>query len=299
MRKSSLLLKEFSKLRIYLELAKWRVVSLMLVTVWVGMVLASATPLSIRLSLLTLVGIGLIAGGAGTLNHLLDQRLDRLMSRTQRRPLPQAKISSLHTFIFALITSLSGLMLICFFINPLTGLLSFISLIGYAFIYTLFLKHRTPQNIVIGGLAGATPPLLGWTAVTGHIAPEALILTLIIFTWTPAHFWSLAIARHQDYRNSNLPMLPVTHGIAFTKQHILLYTLLLSAISLLPFSIGMSGICYLIAALLLNSGFIVAAINLLKQTSPAAAMRTFHYSNFYLLILFTCLLMDHALMRNM
>ncbi len=286
------------KTQIYLELGKWRVTSLMLVTVWVGMVLASSIPLSLRLSLFTLLGIGLVAISAGALNHLLEHRLDRLMARTERRPLPQGKISTTHTLVFSLSASLLGLVIIRLSSNLLTCFLSFISLIAYAFIYTLYLKKHTTQNIVIGGLAGATPPLLGWTAVTGSIDPGGLILVLIIFIWTPPHFWSLAIARHTDYTKSNLPMLPVTHGIAFTKQQIFLYTLLLSGISLLPFSIGMSGYFYLIAALLLNTGFIVAAANLLKQTKTATAIKIFHYSNFYLLMLFACLFMDHSLMRT-
>jgi protoheme IX farnesyltransferase len=286
------------KIPIYLELSKWRVTSLMLITVWVGMALASSSPVSLRLSLFTLVGIGLVASAAGALNHLLEYRLDSLMARTERRPLPQGKISTIHALVFALTTSLIGLALLSLFSNLLTCFLSFISLIAYAFIYTLYLKRHTTQNIVIGGLAGATPPLLGWTAVTGNIDPGGLILVLIIFIWTPPHFWSLAIARHTDYTKSNLPMLPVTHGIAFTKQQILLYTLLLSGISLLPFCIGMSGFFYLIAALLLNTGFIVAATDLLKQTKATTAIKTFHYSNFYLLMLFSSLLMDHSLMRN-
>jgi heme o synthase len=285
-------------LLIYLELGKWRVTSLMLVTVWVGMTLASSTPLSLRLSLFTLLGIGLVAISAGAMNHLLEHRLDKLMARTERRPLPQGKISTTHVLLFSLSASLLGLTIIRLSSNLLACFLSFLSLIAYAFIYTLYLKRHTAQNIVIGGLAGATPPLLGWTAVTGNIDPGGLILVLIIFIWTPPHFWSLAIARHSDYIKSNLPMLPVTHGIAFTKQQIFLYTLLLSGISLLPFSIGMSGFFYLIAALLLNTGFIVAAADLLKQTKAATAMKTFHYSNFYLLMLFACLFMDHSLTRN-
>jgi heme o synthase len=286
------------KTQIYLELGKWRVTSLMLVTVWVGMALASSAPLSLRFSLFTLFGVGLVALSAGALNHLLEHRLDKLMARTQRRPLPLGKISAKQVLLFSSITSFLGLIVLCLSTNFLTCFLSFISLIAYAFIYTLYLKKHTSQNIVIGGLAGATPPLLGWTAVTGNIDPGGLILVLIIFIWTPPHFWSLAIARHTDYVKSNLPMLPVTHGIAFTKQQIFLYTLLLSGISLLPFCIGMSGFFYLIAALLLNTGFIVAAADLLKQTKAATAIKTFHYSNFYLLMLFACLFMDHSLMRN-
>lgn len=294
----NLIVRFTRRTKIYLELGKWRVTSLMLITVWVGMVLASSTPLSLQLSLCTLLGIGLVTSSAGALNHLLEHRLDRLMARTERRPLPQKKISTTHALIFSLSTSLIGLTLLGFTSNFLTCFLSFISLIAYAFIYTLYLKRHTPQNIVIGGLAGATPPLLGWTAVTGNIDPGGLILVLIIFIWTPPHFWSLAIARHHDYVRSNLPMLPVTHGIAFTKQQILLYTLLLSGVSLLPFCLGMSGFFYLAAALLLNTGFVVAVADLLKQTKTSTAIKTFHYSNFYLLMLFACLFMDHSLMRN-
>ncbi len=287
-----------NKTLIYLELGKWRVTCLMLITVWVGMSLATTEPVSLSLNLLTLVGIGLVAIAAGALNHLLEFRLDSLMNRTERRPLPQRKISTKHVLLFSLTSSLLGLVLIRYSSNALTCFLSFLSLIVYAFIYTLYLKKHTVQNIVIGGLAGATPPLLGWTAVTGNIDPGGLTLVLIIFIWTPPHFWSLAIARHADYVKTNLPMLPITHGITFTKQQIFLYTLLLSAISLLPFSIGMSGYFYLVAALLLNTGFIVATANLLKQTKPSTAIKTFHYSNFYLLMLFACLFMDHSLMRN-
>ncbi|TLY47132.1 MAG: protoheme IX farnesyltransferase [Gammaproteobacteria bacterium] len=286
------------KTLIYLELGKWRVTCLMLITVWVGMSLATTKPVSWLLNLFTLIGIGLVAVSAGALNHLLEYRLDSLMHRTERRPLPRGKISAKHVSLFSLTASLSGLILIRYSSNSLTCFLSFLSLFVYAFLYTLYLKKHTVQNIVIGGLAGATPPLLGWTAVTGTIEPGGLILVLIIFIWTPPHFWSLAVARHTDYLKTNLPMLPVTHGITFTKQQIFLYTLLLSGISLLPFSIGMSGYFYLIAAVLLNSGFIVATANLLKQTKPSTAIKTFHYSNFYLLMLFACLFMDHSLMRN-
>jgi protoheme IX farnesyltransferase len=287
------------QMQIYLELSKWRVICLMLITVWIGMTLASPTPVAWQLGFLTLLGISLMASAAGALNHLLERHLDRQMARTERRPLPQGRISSLHVLLFSITAGLMGLSLLSLFTNPLTGFLSLMSLIGYAFFYTLYLKWHTPQNIVIGGLAGAMPPLLGWTAVTGHIDPGGLILVLIIFIWTPPHFWSLAIARHAEYIKSNLPMLTVTHGIAFTKQQILLYTLLLSGISLLPFSIGISGLFYLLSALLLNTGFIMSAAHLLKQTKSTTAIKTFHYSNFYLLMLFACLLMDHSLMRTL
>ena len=285
-------------IRIYLELSKWRVTSLMLVTAWIGMELASSTPTPLKTIFFKLLGISLIASSAASINHLLDNQLDCLMARTERRPLPRGKISQTHVFFFAMVVGLCGTLLLNHFTNPLTTLLSLLSLFGYALIYTYFLKRMTTQNIVIGGLAGASPPLLGWTAITNHIDPGGLLLVLIIFTWTPPHFWSLAIARHDDYVKSRLPILPVTHGIPFAKQQILLYITLLSATTLLPFCIKMSGLFYLTGALLLNSGFIVAAIGLLKQTKNAAAIKTFHYSNFYLLMLFVCLLMDHSLMRS-
>jgi heme o synthase len=284
--------------KIYLELSKWRVTSLMLITSWVGMELASALPLTFKTTFFTLLGIGLIASAAASLNHLLDMRLDRLMTRTKQRPLPQGKISQTHVFFFAVIIGLLGTSLLQHFTNSLTTWLSLCSLFGYAIVYTLFLKRMTSQNIVIGGLAGASPPLLGWTAITNHIEPGGLVLALIIFTWTPPHFWSLAIARYHDYVKSTLPILPVSHGIPFAKQHILLYIMLLSAITLLPFSIGMSGLFYLLTALLLNIRFIVAAIYLLKQTKHTAAIKIFHYSNFYLLTLFISLLIDHSLGRS-
>ncbi len=282
-------------LRIYLELSKWRVTSLMLITVWIGMELATSSSIPPKKLLFTLLGIGLIASSAASINHLLDNQLDCLMARTQRRPLPQGKISPTHVFFFSMIVGLLGTLILAYFTNQLTTLLSLSSLFGYAIIYTCFLKRMTTQNIVIGGLAGASPPLLGWTAITNHIDPGGLLLVLIIFTWTPPHFWSLAIARHDDYVKSQLPILPITHGIPFTKRQILFYTTLLSTASLLPFCIKMSGLFYLAGALLLNSGFLVAAIRLLKQTKNATAIKIFHYSNFYLLMLFACLLMDHFL----
>lgn len=283
---------------IYLELSKYRVTSLMLVTAWIGMELAATTPIAFSKIFFSLLGIGCIACAAGGINHLLDFRLDCLMARTARRPLPRRQVSPLHVLLFTIMIASLGTLTLACFANSLTIRLSLLSLIAYAIIYTLFLKRMTTQNIVIGGLAGASPPLLGWTAITNHLDPGGLLLVLIIFTWTPAHFWSLAIARYEDYKKSQLPILPVTHGIPFTKQQILLYILLLSGVTLLPFSIGMSGLFYLIAALLLNTGFLMAAIRLIKQTKNAVAMKVFHYSNFYLLVLFVCLLIDHVLISN-
>jgi heme o synthase len=281
--------------QIYAELSKWRVTSLMLFTAWVGMELASPTAIPSKIIFFTLLGIALIASAAASLNHLLDAQRDRLMARTHRRPLPLGKISNRHVVVFAIILGIGGTVLLSHFANPLTTWLSLASLFGYAIVYTLFLKQITVQNIVIGGLAGASPPLLGWTAATGHIESGGLLLMLIIFIWTPPHFWSLAIARHKDYVKSKLPILSVTHGIAFTKHQILLYIVLLSAVTLLPFSMGVSGIFYLGTALFLNAGFMARAICLLKQAKKTTAIKTFHYSNFYLLTLFICLFIDHAL----
>lgn len=262
------------------------------------MELGAVKPMPWKNNLFTLLGIALIASAAASLNHLLDRQRDALMRRTQSRPLPQNKISTQHVRSLAIITIFLGSLLLYFFSNSLTLLLSLLSLFGYSIFYTLYLKRVTVQNIVIGGLAGASPPLLGWTAVTGQIQPGSLLLTLILFTWTPPHFWALALARYQDYVKSEWPILPVRYGIPLTKQHILLYVLLLSTVTLLPFSIGMSGFFYLIIALILNSGFILKATQLIKQKNHQLAIKVFHYSNFYLLMLFVGLLIDHSLTRS-
>jgi protoheme IX farnesyltransferase len=281
------------KLRDYLELTKPKVVLLMLITALVGMYMA--TPYAVPLKILCCgsLGIALAAGSAAVLNHLADQRADILMHRTKKRPLPTKKLSSKQALMFSALLGISSLVILTVFVNPLTALLSFLSLIGYAGVYTLILKRMTPQNIVIGGLAGATPPLLGWTAVTGEISSHALLLVLIIFTWTPPHFWSLAIHRVKDYRNANIPMLPVTHGVSFTKTCILLYTLLLFGVTLLPFIVGMSHLFYVICAGILGLIFIGFALKLKFGNDPAQAINTFHYSNIYLCALFTILLIDH------
>ena len=281
------------KWRAYLELCKPRVVALMLLTVIVGMYLATPGWVALVTLMWTTLGIGLVAGSAATVNHILDHRIDALMRRTQGRPLPTGQISQPAACGFAIVLGVIGLLILLYFVNTLTASLTLLSLIGYAGIYTLYLKRATPQNIVIGGLAGAAPPLLGWTAVTNHIDPHSLLLVLIIFVWTPPHFWALAIHRYQDYAKADIPMLPVTHGIPYTKRSIFLYTVLLMAVSLLPFATHMSGGFYVISAVLLGAGFIYWAWILMVTKRENAAIRTFQYSIFYLMTLFIVLLLDH------
>jgi heme o synthase len=284
-----------NKILVYLELCKPRVVLLMLLTVAVGMQLAAPGLIPLQIFIFGIVGIALCAGSAATINHLLDFRIDVLMARTQRRPLPTGKIAAKHAWCFAIILCVIGTLVLITLVNVLTTVLTLLTLIGYAGFYTLYLKRATPQNIVIGGLAGAAPPLLGWTAVTGHLDPYALLLVLIIFVWTPPHFWALAIARYEEYALAKIPMLPVTHGIRFTKLSILLYTILLIIVSVLPFVAEMSGYFYLVATLILDAIFLWYAINLWRRDDKKIAMQTFRYSIIYLLLLFVVLLIDHFL----
>lgn len=281
--------------RDYIELCKPRVVLLMLLTVVVGMYLATPGWVSITLLSASLLGIGLCAGSAAAINHLVDKRIDSIMARTKKRPVAQGRISVPQALWFAMILSVSGLIVLSYFVNVLTASLTFITLIGYAGVYTGYLKRATPQNIVIGGLAGAAPPLLGWTAVANQLDPQALLLVLIIFTWTPPHFWALAIYRFDDYKHAEIPMLPVTHGIHYTKLNILLYTILLLVVSVLPFAVGMSGWLYLVGALLLGSRFLYWAMVLYRTEESIVAMRTFRFSIVYLMLLFVFLLIDHYL----
>lgn len=281
--------------RDYLELCKPRVVLLMLLTVLVGMFLATPGFVSMDILVIGLLGIGMCAGSAAAINHLVDKRIDSIMARTQKRPVAQGKIAVKHAMIFAGLMGVSGLVMLVLWVNVLTAGLTFISLIGYACIYTGYLKRATAQNIVIGGLAGAAPPLLGWTAVTNHFDPQALLLVLIIFIWTPPHFWALAIYRFEDYRNAEIPMLPVIYGIPYTKLSILLYTILLVIVSILPFLVGMSGWFYLTGALILGARFMYWAIVLYRRDEPVIAMRTFRYSIVYLMLLFVVILFDHYL----
>ncbi len=277
----------------YLELCKPRVVILMLLTAIVGMQLAVPGLIPWTVLCFGTLGIALAAGSAAVINHLADWQIDQQMSRTQNRPIPTGKVKPLSALLFAVVLGVSGIAMLYFLVNPLTALFTFLSQLGYAGVYTFFLKHNTSQNIVIGGLAGATPPLLGWTAVTGHFDLHSLILVLIIFLWTPPHFWALAINRYHDYIKSQVPMLPVTHGIAYTKRQILLYSLLLIAATFLPYACGMSGIIYLIFSMLLNVMFLVRVMQLMWSDDTAVGMRVFRFSIIYLMLLFVVLLVDH------
>ena len=279
--------------RDFYELGKPRVVLLIVFTAVVGMFLAvPGMPPPDKL-LFGTIGIGLAASAAAAINHLLDQRADAIMFRTRHRPLPTGHVTEQQVLIFALMLAMLSMIILAVLVNPLTAVLTFCSIIGYALIYTLFLKRASPQNIVIGGAAGAAPPVLGWAAVTGHVHPGALLLFLIIFVWTPPHFWALAIHRREDYAKAGIPMLPVTHGVAFTKLQIVLYTALLLAVSLLPFVIGMSGVLYFAAALVLGGTFMYYAVTLHRSEDPELPMRTFRYSIWYLAGLFAFLLLDH------
>ncbi|MDI2593004.1 heme o synthase [Pseudomonas sp. N3-W] len=285
--------------RDYLELTKPKVVVLMLITSLVGMFLATRAGVPWTVLVFGNLGIGLCAGGAAAVNHVVDRRIDAVMARTHKRPLAEGRVSPAAALTFALVLAMLGQALLLTFTNPLTAWLTLASLLGYAVVYTGFLKRATPQNIVIGGLAGAAPPLLGWTAATGHIGAEPLLLVLIIFAWTPPHFWALAIHRKEEYAKADIPMLPVTHGEHYTKIHILLYTFVLLAVSLMPYVIHMSGLLYLICALGLGARFLQWAVVLYRGTRPHAAINTFKYSIYYLFLLFIALLVDHYLLLNL
>lgn len=277
----------------YLELTKPRVVALIVFTAVIGMFLA--TPAIPPWSALVLgsLGIWLAAASAAAINHLLDRDKDAVMARTAARPLVTGELTPRQVLIFALVLGATSMFLLAAFVNVLTAVLTFASLIGYAVIYTVYLKRATPQNIVIGGAAGAAPPVLGWAAVTGEVHPYALLLFLIIFIWTPPHFWALAIFRRDDYSRAQVPMLPVTHGVEYTRWHVLYYTVLLLVVSLLPFVTGMTGLVYAAGALVLGLGFLWYAIRLLNPPSERFAMDVFNYSIVYLMALFAFLLVDH------
>ncbi|KFX70823.1 protoheme IX farnesyltransferase [Pseudomonas taeanensis MS-3] len=285
--------------RDYLELTKPRVVVLMLITSLVGMFLATRAGVPWQVLIFGNLGIGLCAGAAAAVNHVVDRRIDSIMARTHKRPLAEGRVSPTAALSFALVLAVSGLVLLLSFTNELAAWLTLASLLGYAVIYTGFLKRATPQNIVIGGLAGAAPPLLGWVAVTGQITAEPLLLVLIIFAWTPPHFWALAIHRKAEYAKADIPMLPVTHGEHYTKVHILLYTAMMIAVSLLPFVIHMSGLLYLLCAIGLGARFMHWAWVLYRDSKPHAAINTFKYSIWYLFLLFIALLVDHYLLLNL
>jgi len=282
--------------RDYLEISKPRVVLLMLLCALVGMFLATPDMVPLDTILFGLTGIALVASSAAALNHLVDATIDAKMARTHDRPIARGVVDSTHAQIFIAATGITGMLILTLLVNPLTAWLNLASWVGYGILYTMYLKRATPQNIVIGGLFGAAPPLFGWTAVTNSIDGGGLLLVLIIFAWTPPHFWALAIDRKDEYAKADVPMLPVTHGEAYTKMHILLYTIIMIIITVLPFLIGMSNILYLIGALGLGAGFLYWCIAMIKGTDPKAPIKTFRYSILYLLLLFICLLVDHYLM---
>jgi protoheme IX farnesyltransferase len=277
----------------YYVLTKPGVVRLLVFTAIVGMLLATPGAVPWDVLVFGALGIGLAAASGAVVNHVLDEHIDAQMSRTRDRPMPTGRVSQREALAFAFLLGALGLTLLATLINPLTAGLTFASLIGYAVIYTVYLKRATPQNIVIGGAAGAAPPLLGWAAVNNEVSTEALLLFLIIFTWTPPHFWALAVARKADYERAGVPMLPVTHGIEHTKSFVLFYTVLLLVVTVLPYAIGMSGILYLLGAVLLGGGFLYYAVKLKYYSDERTAMQTFAYSISYLMALFSFLLIDH------
>jgi protoheme IX farnesyltransferase len=281
--------------RRYLELTKPKVVALITFTALVGTMLASPGMPPLDALVFGTSGIALAAACAATINHLLDRRIDAQMARTRARPLPSGQLSERAAIVFAAVLGLVAMSLLAFLVNLLTAALTFLSLIGYAVIYTVWLKRATSQNIVIGGAAGAAPPVLGWTAVTGGVDPNALLLFLIIFVWTPPHFWALAIARRDEYARAGIPMLPVTHGVEFTRLQVLLYTVLLVVVTLLPYLTHMSGLVYLAAALVLNGFFLYYALILKISARTELPMRVFRFSVTYLMWLFAALLVDHYL----
>jgi protoheme IX farnesyltransferase len=288
---NSLTLSSWSQ---YYSLTKPKVVYLIVFTAMVGMLLAADGTVPMDIFVFGLLGIGLAAASGAAINHVVDEHIDRIMERTRNRPLVSGALEQKSALIFAFALGAAGISMLVIFVNPLTAVLTFFSLVGYALIYTMYLKRATPQNIVLGGAAGAAPPLLGWTAVTGSVDTEALLLFLIIFVWTPPHFWALAIRRREEYARAKIPMLPVTHGVDFTKIQILLYTVLLVVVTMMPFIVQMSGLIYLAGALALGIGFLYYAIRLYRDEEPnAIAMKTFGYSIFYLSWLFVFLLADH------
>ena len=279
--------------RDYLALCKPKIVALIVFTAVVGMFLATPGMVPLTVLIAATLGIGMAAASAATINHVVDQRIDSIMLRTQRRPLPKGNVSAQGAIRFAFALCGLSMLILILFVNALTAILTLVSLIGYGFVYSMYLKRATPQNIVIGGASGAAPPVLGWTAVTNSLDPHALLLFLIIFAWTPPHFWALAIYRRDDYADARIPMLPVTHGVEFTRLHVLLYTVVLFVVSMLPFIFYMSGPTYLFGAVILGGAFLYLAIRMQYDHSDRLAMKTFSYSISYLMALFAFLLVDH------
>ncbi len=279
--------------RDYYELCKPNVVALMILTSVIGMLLATPSMVPLDILVLGNLGIALCAGAAAAVNHLVYRHVDTKMARTFNRPVAKGRVSPTNAIVFATVLALAGMLILMVFVNAVTAWLTLASLVGYAFVYTLFLKRATPQNIVIGGLAGAAPPLLGWTAVTGAVDAYGLLLVLIIFAWTPPHFWALAVHRKDEYAKADIPMLPVTHGEHYTKIHIVLYTVILLAVSVLPFAVGMLNVIYLAGAVILGLVFLGYSLTLLWSKSPNIGMQTFKYSIVYLMLLFVVMLVDH------
>ncbi len=292
---STQVLQAPARWRDYLEITKYKVVALLTFTATAGMLLAAETFPPWTVLVFGSVGIALVSGAAAAINQVVDQHIDAVMARTRNRPIPRGNLDTRQVLVFAAFLAAAGMWLLLAFTNILCALLTFASMLGYAVIYTRFLKRATPQNIVIGGAAGAAPPLLGWIAVTGQLDPGAAVLFAIVFVWTPPHFWALAIHRREDYAKVEMPMLPVTHGIAFTRLQILLYTLLLFLFGLFPYLIGMSGPLYLLGAVILGGRFLWYAFKMYRREDDSLAMPTFGYSMIYLMALFTVLLVDHYL----
>ena len=289
----SLIIYLFANWRAYYDITKPKVVALLVLTALVGMSLSVPGGLPWQVLLPAMLGIALLSSAAAAINHIVDEKIDSIMGRTHNRPLPEGRITTTSAIVFATSIALIGFIILYSLVNPLTAFLTLAGLVGYSFVYTMYLKRATPQNITIGGLAGAIPPLLGWTAMTNEITPNALLLVLIIFTWTPPHFWALAIHRKNEYAKVNIPMLPVTHGVSFTKTQILLYTVLLFIVCLLPYLVGMSNWFYLLGACSLNLIFIHYAWQLKFNAKADTAMATFKFSIVHLMLLFIFLLLDH------
>jgi len=282
----------------FYELCKPRVVMLLVFTAVIGMFLSTPGMVPWQPLVFGTIGIGLAAASAAAINQVVDQKIDKDMGRTKNRPLPKGNVTNSQALVFAVLLGTIAMAVLTLLVNVLTAWLTLLSLIGYAVIYTMYLKHATPQNIVIGGAAGAAPPVLGWTAVTGSIDPNSLLLFLIIFTWTPPHFWALAIHRREEYAKVDVPMLPVTHGVEFTRLQVLLYTIIMVAVTLMPFATRMSGVVYLVGVIILNAIFLYYAIKMQSGKDDSIPIKTFAYSIIYLMLLFALLLIDHYLPQS-
>ena len=291
-------LEKMTLLNSYYQLCKPNVVYMMLICAFVGMLLAEESVGSFGYLFVALTGIALCSASAAAINQVIDRNTDASMTRTDQRPLPKGELSATHASVFAFVIGATGALILYLYVNTLTMILTIASLIGYAFIYTIYLKRATPQNIVIGGLAGAAPPLLGWSSITNTIDPYALLLVLIIFVWTPPHFWALAIYRKDEYAKESIPMLPVTHGVIFTKLQIVLYTIILFIVSLLPYVVLMSGLIYLYSALILSSMFLYSTVKLYYSSDDEDAMKTFQFSIYYIFLIFLALLVDHFIILS-